>query len=427
MSRLAVLVLALLFSASAAHGQEALRVSYDCQTGGCDRDFFQTELPYVQFVRDQGDADVFVLITGDRTGGGGRRYTLTFQGRTDYEGQESTLTVSVPADATDDDERQAIKSRLALGLAPFVAQTSAADRISIAYDAPAGGEATETEPEIDPWNGWVFRLRGSGFFNGQSQSNNLSSNGRISAERVTEGWKTRVGVSGFYNRSAFDDPQGSASGGDTTFVSTVSGSSANALAAKSLSDHVTIGGEVNMEQNTFSNYDARLVAGPAIEYSVFPYSEVTRRLVTVSYGLAVEAAVYADTTIFGQKEEILPQHSGRIGAEFAQPWGSVDLSLFAQQYLSQLDKYELGVFGGLNVRLLRGLQLNLGGNVTIIRNQISLAAGGLTTEEILTQQQQQATNFRYFGNVGLSFAFGSIFNNAVNPSFNNGGGIVVAG
>ena len=85
------------------------------------------------------------------------------------------------------------------------------------------------------------------------------------------------------------------------------------------------------------------------------------------------------------------------------------------------------MFGGLNVRLARGLQVNLGGSAAYIRNQLSLAAGGLTTEEILTQQRQQATNFRYYGNVGVSFSFGSIYNAAVNPRFVDGGGVIVAG
>ncbi|HIG73676.1 MAG TPA: hypothetical protein EYQ24_03590 [Bacteroidetes bacterium] len=427
MVRLCLLVLSLALSAAGLSAQPALRVAYDCQTGGCDRAYFQTELPYVQFVRDQGDADAFVLVTGDGTGGGGRLYTLFFQGRARYKGQTTTLTVAVPADATDDDERRALVSRLALGLAPFVAGTSAGDRLTLSYEPPPGGVVGKEVPPADPWNGWVFRLNGSARVNGQSARTSLNSNSRVSAERITEGWKTRLSVSGFYNRSTFDDPTGSAEGTDTTFVSETSGANIGGLAARSFGENLTAGLQASALQNTYTNYDARLVVGPAVEYSLFPYRESTRRLLTASYGVAVEAAAYGDTTIYGKKQEVLPQHSARLSTEFAQPWGSVDVSLRGQQYLSQLDKYEVGVFGGLNVRLARGLQVNLGGSAAYIRNQLSLAAGGLTTEEILTQQRQQATNFRYYGNVGVSFSFGSIYNAAVNPRFVDGGGVIVAG
>ena len=416
---LALLVLAPLALPAAAQEAGAIRVAFDCQTGGCDRDFFQTELPYVQFVRDQGDADVFVLITGDRTGGGGRRYSLFFQGRRDYDGEEKTLTVSVGTDATDDDERRALASRLALGLTPFVARTPLADRLTVTYAAPEDGAAAPEAEREDPWNGWIFRVRGSSFFNGQSRSTSFNGNGNLSASRVTEAWKTRINVFGGYDRSTFDVDS------VTTVVSERQSFGTGGLVARSLGERLTAGVQANLSRNTFSNYDARLVAGPALEASLFPYSEVTRRLVVANYGVGMEVAAYADTTIFGETFEVLPQHSARVSTEFAQPWGSVDASLSAQQYLSQPSRYEVGVFGGLNVRLARGLQARLGGSASYIRNQLSLPAGGLTPEEILTEQRELATNFRYFGNVTLTYSFGSIFNAVVNPRFDEGGAIII--
>ena len=411
---------------AAAQEASALRVAYDCQTRGCDRDFFQTELPYVQFVRDQGDADVFVLITGDRTGSGGRRYSLFFQGRGGFADEEKTLTVSTSLDATDDDERRAIASRLSLGLATFVARTPLADRLTVVYDGPAAGEAATPEAEQDdPWNGWTFRTRANSFFRGESRQSSFNGNGRLSADRVTDLWKLEVDVFGNYGRDTFESTTDA--GDDTTFVSERSGYGGGVLLVRSLGDRLSAGLQVSASSNTFSNYRARVVGGPGVEVSLFPYDEVTRRLVTASYSLGLEVAAYRDTTIFGVIDEVLPQHSARVGAELAQPWGSVNVELTAQQYLSQLDKYQVGLGGGINVRLARGLQLNLGGNASLIENQLSLSAEGLTTEEILTRQEQQATSFRYFGNVGISYAFGSIFNAVVNPRFSEGGGVIIIG
>ena len=41
---------------------------------------------------------------------------------------------------------------------------------------------------------------------------------------------------------------------------------------------------------------------------------------------------------------------------------------------------------------------------------------------VLLRQQQLKTSYRYFAYAGLSYTFGSIFNNVVNPRFGNGGG-----
>ncbi|OZC04346.1 DUF481 domain-containing protein [Rubricoccus marinus] len=431
MSRALAFLLVLLAAASAPLAQEAkgakataFRVAYDCRTGGCDRDFFQTELPYVQFVRDQGDADVFVLITGDQTGSGGRRYTLFVEGRGPYKGQESTLTITVPSDATDDDERRAIASRLALGMAGYLAQTAVGERLYVSYDAPPEAAGGIEAPLVDPWNGWTFRLNGNANANGESSFFGFNGSGGASASRATERWKTRVSVYGNYNRREFDQTS-SSTGNDTTIVSERSDFGGNGLVARSLGPHLSTGFEVSAGRNTFSNYTARFVLGPGVEYSFFPYAEATSRVITASYSVGMEFAAYTDSTIFDEIQEILPQHSLRARAEFAQPWGSFDLSFTGQQYLSKLERYEAGIGGGLNIRLARGLQLNVGGNASVIQNQLSLAAGDLSPEEILLQQQQQATSFRYNGRVGISYSFGSIFNSAVNTRFDRGGVLVV--
>lgn len=432
MSRLFASLLLFALASAAPLAQEgklekstSFRVAYDCRTGGCDRDFFQTELPYVQFVRDQGDADVYVLITGDRTGGGGRRYTLLIEGRGAYKGQEITLTTTVSPDATGDDERRAIASRMALGISGFLAGTPVGERLSISYDAPEASVGEADEPQYDPWKGWTFRLRGSSNFNGESSFFGFNGDGGVSAERVTGNWKTRVGLFGNYNRREFSGTD-SETGETTTTVSERSNFGANGIAARSLGPRHTVGMEASYGRNTFSNYAARVVVGPGVEVSLFPYDESTSRLVTASYSIGAEYAAYSDSTIFDQIEEILPQHSLRARAEFAQPWGSFDFSLTGQQYLSKLDKYEMGIGGGLNIRLARGLQLNLNGDASVIQNQLSLSATDLTAEEILLQQQQQATSFRYFGRVGISYRFGSIFNSAVNPRFSRGGVLVIS-
>lgn len=49
----------------------ALRVFLDCPNSDRDFDYFRTEITFVNHVRDRQYAQVHVLVTSQRTGGGG--------------------------------------------------------------------------------------------------------------------------------------------------------------------------------------------------------------------------------------------------------------------------------------------------------------------------------------------------------------------
>jgi hypothetical protein len=77
--------------------------------------------------------------------------------------------------------------------------------------------------------------------------------------------------------------------------------------------------------------------------------------------------------------------------------------------------------------LLKGLSLSLYGGYSKINNQLSLRREGASLEEVLTQRRQLETSYNYWGGFGISFSFGSIYNNIVNPRFGsiNGGGMTI--
>ena len=52
-----------------------------------------------------------------------------------------------------------------------------------------------------------------------------------------------------------------------------------------------------------------------------------------------------------------------------------------------------------------------------MRDQISLPAEEATSEEVLVNQRQLATSYRYFLYFGVGYSFGSIFSPIVNPRF----------
>ena len=409
---LAVLLAAPL--AAAQPSDRPLTTAVECPgyVPGCDIDFFQTEVGFARFVRDQADADVFVLVVDQDTGGGGEQYTLFFQGRRGaFAGRRDTLVAATPPGASDDDQRRAILSRLSLGLAGFASRTGLARRLAVTYAAPNDAEAADDEEVRDPWNSWVFRVDGQGFFRGQAQSSESNLFGSFSAQRVTEALKVSVRPRVSYSRDEFELSDGS------TFVSDNASYGLNGGAVVSLTSHWSAGAQANVLRSTFSNYDLRVQAGPAVEYNLYPYSESTRRQIRFFYQAGVEAVAYQDTTIFLKTSEVLPTHSGGVAAEFAQPWGSIDVFADARQYLSKPDKYNLGIGGGVDLRLFRGFTLRVDGRYSRIQDQINLPAQRASDGEILTGQQELPTSFEYFGSVGVSYSFGSIYNQVVNARF----------
>ena len=73
------------------------------------------------------------------------------------------------------------------------------------------------------------------------------------------------------------------------------------------------------------------------------------------------------------------------------------------------------LFGGVSLRVFRGLNFDIFGNVARVKDQLYLSGAGLTPEERLLRVKAFATDFYYFGSFGFSYRFGSKFANVVNP------------
>jgi hypothetical protein len=393
----------------------SLRVHLDCQTMGCDPDFFQTELTWVSWVRDRQDSAVHVLITSQLTGGGGRLYDVTFQGRAGFEGERFTLTRHTPPDATVDDRRRALLRVLGFGLVRFAAETPAAEWLQVRYEElPLPGEPGTPDgpapgaPIHDPWDSWVFATSARAFLNGESQAGFQNLNGSLSATRTTEEWKLRLTVNGSYGESRFELP-------DRTVRSTTRSLSTTGLVVQSRGEHWSTGARLQARRSTFQNYDLALETGPAVEFSLFPYSESTRRALTAEYSAQVAHFDYTEETVFDRFSETRWQQSGRLALNLRQPWGSANTTVGFTHFLDDISKNELSLSTGLNLRLFRGLSLDVNGSYSRVRNQLSIAKRGASEEEVLLRRRQLATNYRYFTSFGITYRFGSIYSAVVNP------------
>lgn len=398
--------------------ERELRVFFDCSDFNCDQDFLTEQVEWVDFVTDRQVADVHVLLTRQSTGAGGIEYTLRFIGRGYFAGRESIMRQTTTPDATADDRRRALARWARIGLAPFAAETPVSTRLSVEL---AEGEEQQSSaiPADDPWNRWVFRTSLNGWFNGESSYRSLNTFGSISAGRTTAAWKQWISVHGNRSFQAFrvDDT--------TTVDSRRESYGASTLVVRSISDHWSVGGHSGWSRSTHSNYDASVYGAPAIEYSFFPYAESTSRLLTLLYTFGLRYYDYAERTIYGQLSEPLVQQRLTLAYDVTQPWGSIDASTSASHFVTSLDgesdwpeaQYGLSLGGGAELRVVRGLSLRLNGWTELVRDQIGLPAQGLTPEEILTQQRELATSYRYYGSFGLTYRFGSIFSTVVNPRF----------
>ncbi len=393
----------------------AIRVFLDCQRARCDQEHFRREVNFVNHVRDRRDAQVHVLITSQDTGGG-TEYTFLFIGQQAFTGRQDTLRFATSDTDTEDERREGQTQTLKLGLMGFVAGSPVARDISISYRAPVQRPLTP-QAEHDPWNFWVFRISGGGDLEQESSTADYSINGSISANRTTEIWKTSFFLRGDYNEERYEVQE------DSTIVSTMADWSAQARIIRSVgSEHWAVGTEVSASKSTRYNQDLALRARAAVEYSFFPYSESTRRALTLLYTVGLARFDYEEMTLFEKTEETTGEQELTLTLSAIQPWGSVSTSLEGFTFLHDLSQHRIQLSGRLSFRLLRGLDFNMGGSVARIKDQIYLSAEGASEEEILLERRQLGTDFRIDTNFSLSYRFGSIFNNVVNPRMGGGGG-----
>ncbi len=412
-------------SAQAAPGPEAaetVSLYFDCQGFGCwDMDFFRREVPYVNWVRDRQSADVHVLVTTQTTGGGGRQYVLAFLGRGRFEAQNQDVRLNTAGDATEDEVRTAIVARLKLGLGRYLAGTALADRLRVTVPGEDAGTGRPPGPppgapvQDDPWDYWVFTVRGNAFLDGESSQSFSSLNSSVSANRTTDAWK--LNLSGRFSRNA-----SSFELSDTTVETVREDWNAGGLAVKSITDHFSLGARVGGGRSTFLNENFRWNVSPGVEFNFFPYAESSRRSLTVQGLVELRHWDYEAETIFGEVAETRVAATVSTSFTAVQPWGRVSVSVDHSRYVHDPDKYLFSLGGAFGVRLFKGFSVNMGGNYRRIRDQLYLSLKGATDEEILLQQKQLATNYRYFTSFGISYRFGSIFNNVVNPRFGGGEG-----
>lgn len=395
-----------------------VRVFLDCPQWLCDFDYARRQIPFVTWVRDRQVSDVHLLVTEEETGGGGDRFTLDFIGRRRFEGRERRLTFSSDPTQTEAEEREGLVRTMQIGLVGYAAETSAARGLRISYDGEAAGDGGAAAQVSDPWNRWVFDVDVGGDFDSEERETSVSFDGGLSVNRTTPEWKIDIGVGGDFSRRRFDVGDGE------EFVSIQRRVGLRSVVVNSLGAHWSVGGQASIRHATRRNQDLAVGVGPALEFNVFPYEESSRRQLTILYSVSAERFEYADTTVFGALSEGRTSHALDVSLDAQQPWGELNFSVEGAHFLRELQQNRLTVSGRVEIQLVEGLSFDVEGSASRIRDQIYLPAAEASEEEILVGEREFATEFEKSFEIGLSYTFGSIYSDVVNPRFESmaGGG-----
>jgi hypothetical protein len=408
MSALALMLLSLVTPGQ--DRQPALRVYLDCSSTNCYADYVRAEVTFVDFVRERTEADVHVIVTSTETGSGGREYTGAFIGLGALTGVDHSLKAVTTSSDPEDVIRRQIATMVRIGVLGYMARRGTPQTLDVQVELDDARPAA-TGAAADPWNYWVFSLRGSASFQGEESTRETSLNGSISADRITPDWKLTFAAELDHENERFDldeDEPVSAERREREF---------RWLVVKGLGEHWSVGAEGDVESSTFSNTELGVRAAPAVEFNVFPYSAYTRRQLRFKYAIGGEHAKYSEETIYGKTEETLPAHEVSVAFEQRERWGSVDARLEWFQYLHDLEKYRLEADAEISWRLARGLSISAEASGSRIRDQLSLPRRGATDEEILLRLRELESGYEYDFQVSVTYTFGSIFSSIVNPRF----------
>ena len=372
------------------------------------QEYIKTEIPFVNYMRDRKQAQVYIMLTTQKTGSGGTEHTITFIVQQNFAAVSDTLKYVSQQMDSEEIIRNGIVRTLKLGLVPYVAKTPFFDFLNVTYDG-----ITDPTTVLDKWNYWVFNINTNSRLNGEESRKSLTLRGSVSADRVTPYWKTSLNVSAEYDERTYETDEG-------TVSSYTRAQDFRGLVVKSLGEHWSSGFFGSANSSTYRNTEFSWNVAPAVEYNVFPYSESTRREFQFLYRVGYTNIRYNEETIFDKMQEGLFNESLSATYEIKEKWGSVRSTLEGSHYFFDINKNRLELNCNLNLRLFEGFSLDLFGNVSRIHDQLSLPKTDATEEEILLNRRQLSTQYDYFASIGLRYTFGSIYSNVVNPRFGSG-------
>ncbi|NMB82145.1 MAG: hypothetical protein GYA14_10040 [Ignavibacteria bacterium] len=391
----------------------APKVYIDCTN--CAINYIKEQIQIVNYVNDRKDADVHILFVSQRTGASGTEYSLFFIGQNQFNGLNDTIKFATDQTDSEDKVREKTVNALKLGLVKYIGKSKVADQVTISFAKPK----LQAEKPKDDWDFWFFQASVSSNINGEEKYNYYYLNGSLSASRVTDDLKINLRLSNSYSENNFNYFDGTS---DINIKSVSRNQNFKGAFYFSLDDHWSWGLNTSAFRSTYSNISFSGYFAAALEFNVFPYSQSNSRQLRINYQISPTFNKYFEETIFLKTSEGLVSQELSSTLSIIEPWGSTSLTLTGANYFHDMSKYELELYGTVSWKIVKGLSFSIYGGYSKIRNQISLPRGNASLEEVLLQRRQLETGYSYWGGLSISYSFGSIYNNIVNPRFGSSGG-----
>ena len=382
-------------------------------SGFADISFLSKRINFALFVSEEDLALVVVKIEEKSTVSGEKEFIITYSGRDELDGISDELSHVQQPGETEENTKQTLATILEAGLIKYAAHTPVGENISIKY--------THTEEQVaavkDKLNYWLFGMNFHFGLNREKSMKGHNLSGGFTARRITDKWKMRANVNTHYSESTFEMEEI-----DLSYTNITRNYNFDGLLVKSLSDHWSIGVFCQANQYTYYNNKFSVELAPAVEYSIFPYIESEKRSFTFLYRLGYVYRNYWEETIYGKMNEGLVQTSLTADMEIIKTWGSIESYLTGSVYLKNLKdftKNRLTWHFEIDVRLYKRLTFDIEWRVSMIHDQIFLARGGASFEEVLLRRKRLETRWDYSIEFGFGYSFGSLRSKVVNPIFGN--------
>ena len=372
----------------------------------CDSNYIRDQINYIDYVRDQENANIILEVYGDPNGNRGK-YSIYFIGKNKFIGMDNQLSFESHPKMTNDEIRSGLKDKIQTGILRYLVKTTDINDLNISITKPESNISDNDSLIVDKWKNWIFEISASGYYEKESSRKVNDFNGRFEVNRYTEDWRIETTLRFFKRIEEFLSET-------NNFKSSRVYKGAYGKIVRSISDHWSTGIFYGLSEDSYENIKFSNNFSPAIEYSIFPYKDVVRREMVLEYKIGYRKNNYQSKTIYGKNDEFLGTHSFAFKTRYRQNWGDIYSRFSFFTYLHDNSKNRLTFDNYLNIRIFEGFSLRLGAEIRFIRDQINLAAGQASIEDLLLQQRSIATDFYNEFRLGLTYTFGSAFNNIIN-------------
>ncbi len=404
-----LLIIVLFTSLSLTAQNKNIKIFLDCEyCNSDDTDYYRQELDYVEFVRDRKVADIHILISTQNNAGNGYHYVLDFIGNNKFKDINEKIEFDTTGETTKEEKRNLFIENLKFGLVRYWVKNGLKDKITVTIKKE--DKKAEQEEVKDPWNKWTFKISLRGFFNGQESNNSRNLNGSFRISRTTEQNKLHLAFGLSNSKSEFTY-------GEDLIISERKSTYAYGSDIYSLTNHWSAGFFASTGKSLYANKAFYLSLKPGVEYNFFDYKDSQKKSLFLTYKIGNVYNKYYDLTVFGETKENLWQHNLELGGGLVTNWGNLSASIEYRSYLHDANLNGMNTNINANLKLFKGFSLNLWGSYGLSHDQINIRAAGATLEELLLQQKQIKSGYDYYGSIGISYTFGSIYNTIVNPRF----------